>query len=239
MNHRIPIACILAAFLLSAAVCVAEVEVVTDAGVGVRVSSAPNPAWPAKKLLDGGFGSAEGWLASTEGEKPWAEIVFPAPRTITGLIFYQASFSNAGPKRYARPKKLEVVFDDGGPWTVALHDLEGKPQVWKFLPASFTRVKITIDELYPEARYPENTGFQEIVFLENEQNAPPGAAEVKTWSPPREEPAAADVESVDSGAAEAALGKEEMELLRLLDEFRRKFEIYLKKKAALEKKNEE
>ncbi|MFH1539675.1 MAG: discoidin domain-containing protein [bacterium] len=199
----------------------------TEDGVGIEVSSAPNPAWTAEKLLDGGFGPADGWLALTEGEPPWFSITFPNPKPFSGLIFYQVSFAEAGGGRYSRPKKLLVEFDGGKPWTVVLHDLEGKPQVWKFLPGSVSTFKVTIDKIYSDARYPKYTGFQEIIFLEDGDAEPPGAAMVKSAVPPPEEPPLVK----KPGVGDTSLEEDEKELLKLLEEFYDKFRRYLLKRA--------
>lgn len=230
---------ILLSFLLAADCHCASKKVVTEDGVGIEVSSAPNPAWTAEKLLDGSFGPAEGWLTLTEDEAPWLRITFPNQRTFSGLVFYQVSFAEAGPGRYARPKQLAVEFDDGGPWTVVLRDLEGRPQVWKFLPGAASTIKITIDKTYSDARYPKYTGFQEIVFVEDEESEPPGAASVKSAVPPPGEPPGKKSGPGAGDVAGTSLEEDEMELLRLLNEFSAKFEQYLRKRVEEKKSGED
>ena len=223
---------------LSQLFCEAATEkTVTDDGVVIEVSSAPNPAWTPEKLIDGKMGAAEGWLARTDEEKIWLRFSFPSKQQIRGIVFYQISFSEAGANRYARPKTISVKFGDGAPQKIALNDAEGKPQVWEFTPVQTSDVTIDILDLYTDARYPEYTGFQEIAVVPSDERIPPDAQAIEAVEEQVNTPSTGEnkglFDEVKKEIDEGVLDAEEEELLRLLHEFTEKFERYLRKKAKI------
>ncbi|MEW5946031.1 MAG: discoidin domain-containing protein [bacterium] len=217
----------------------APAKVITEDGVTVEVSSSPNPAWTADKLLDGKLGPADGWLTLIGNENPWVRFSFPGKREITAMVFYQISFEKAGLKRYARPRTLEISLDGAPPRTLALKDLEGKPQVWRFTPLKTSTVQIAVADTYADARYPEYTGFQEISFVPVDRTVPSDAEPVD--APPGDQPGARPQTTPEYSPAgnppgdnppdPYPLDNDEKELLRLLRELTEKLEKYIEKKS--------
>ena len=222
-------------------------------GATVQASSAPNPAWPAAQLTDGRTDTTRGWVGSADQDtQPWVAVQFPAPTRVSSILLYQAGFSEAGEKRFARPKKLKIQMDGVDPKYVTLEDFELRAQKIEFDPVTTSTIIIYIMSTYGDAKFPFLAGFQEIEIYggsvplavsgnendSDETTDEPETPDTDSSDDPflneiRDTITAADaiVESAaeNSDGSGAGLDDTERELLILLQEFMDRLEEYLNK----------
>lgn len=210
--------------------------------VQVYVSSSPNPAWTPAQAVDGLLDVNHGWIASADsGEAPWIALEFPGPVLVETIVFHQAGLTEAGEKRFARPKQLRIEMDGVEPRTVTLEDRERVPQRLDLDPVRTSIIKIDILSTYSDARFPFLAGFQEIEVYEgalavdgSHGTAQPPAAEQPAPDPVIGEvqdtvlKAARVIEDQPPASGGGELTTEERELLLLLREFTERLEQYMK-----------
>jgi len=238
-------------FAVRAAAGDAPNRALAQGGTQVYVSSSPNPAWTPAQAVDGLLDINHGWIASADNDsQPWIALEFPAPLRVETIVFYQAGLTEAGEKRFARPRRLRIEMDGVEPRTVTLEDRERVPQRLTLEPARTSVIKIDILSTYEDARFPFLTGFQEIEVYEGGLDLDTGAAE--PYTPPAiaepdndEDNADAVIGEIESTVLRAGqlieeknspagnssgggLDAQERELLLLLREFTAKLEEYMK-----------
>jgi len=161
---------------------------------GISSSSLPNPVWSAVKVVDGSIGPADGWLGEWEpgkAEQPWISFTLPTRTMVTGIDLIQASLEQAGKNRFSRPKKIFIDFGDGEKTqrlAFELRDLESEFQKLKFAPLPADTVTITIDDVYPDAKIGNMTGFQEVKIYGNGIGGGSDSSGVTPYSPPARAP---------------------------------------------------
>jgi hypothetical protein len=172
MYYSIPIFVMVSLLFLNGAGAFARETTVNIAPqCGISSSPLPNALWTPDRVADGSTGPTNGWLGSVFGPKdmPWVDFKLPKKTTVTGVEIVAASFTEAGPKRFSRPKDITIYFIEGkktSKLSFTLEDNEKDFQKFEFASTAVNELKITIDSVYSAgARLNDMAGFQEVRIL--------------------------------------------------------------------------